>query len=684
MTKKEALRRLLQPKSVAVFGGNSAVAVVRQCKKIGFDGDIWAVSPSRKEMGGVPCVASIAELPGIPDASFVAAPPQASLQIIAELSALGAPGAVCFAAGFAEAGSEGEALQKQLREAAGEMAIIGPNCHGFVNYLDGVALWPDEHGGVRTKRGVALITQSGNIALNLTMQQRSLDFAYVISIGNNSTLTLGDYIEMLLEDERVAAIGLHIEGLRDIAGFSRAAIAALQKGVPLVALKTGRSTLGAEITMSHTGSLAGSDRLYSALFERVGVARCDTVPQFLETLKFMSLVGPLRDNTLGSMSCSGGEASLVADCADRLNVSMPALSVSSTAQLRELLGPKVHVANPLDYHLYIWGNYEQLNACFAKFLHNGFACTVLVLDYPPGEGADQSNWEITEKALLDAVQSTGQCAVIVASLPETLPANVRARLKAAGIAPMQGIEDCVFAIRAASMVGAAQARVMEIEPLLPTTAATGEPVALDEAASKRLLAEVGIRVPGAWLCTAEGTVEAADKIGYPVVLKAVSDKLAHKSEAGAVAVGLQNADAVRQATDRMAKQFDRFMVEEMVQPTVAELIIGVSRDPSFGLTLLIGTGGTLVELVRDTKSLLLPVRRQDISEALDGLMAGALINGYRGAAAGDREAVLDAIEAIAAFAMDNSKTLLELDVNPLLVTPHSAVAVDAFIRQIGV
>ncbi|MDA0706235.1 MAG: acetate--CoA ligase family protein [Proteobacteria bacterium] len=682
MTKKEALRRLLQPKSVAVFGGNSAVAVVRQCKKIGFDGDIWAVSPSRKEMGGIPCVASIAELPGIPDASFVAAPPQASLQIIAELSALGAPGAVCFAAGFAEAGSEGEALQKQLREAAGEMAIIGPNCHGFVNYLDGVALWPDEHGGVRTKRGVALITQSGNIALNLTMQQRSLDFAYVISIGNNSTLALGDYIEMLLEDERVAAIGLHIEGLRDIAGFSRAAIAALQKGVPLVALKTGRSTLGAEITMSHTGSLAGSDRLYSALFERVGVARCDTVPQFLETLKFMSLVGPLRDNTLGSMSCSGGEASLVADCADRLNVSMPALSASSTAQLRELLSPKVHVANPLDYHLYIWGNYEQLNACFAKFLRNGFACTVLVLDYPPGEGADQSNWEITEKALIDAVQSTGQCAVIVASLPETLPANVRARLKAAGTAPMQGIEDCVFAIRAAAGVGMAQARVAEIEPVMSVSAGSGEPTSLDEAASKAALAEYGIRVPGAWLCSAEGTVDAANRLGYPVVLKAVSDQLAHKSEAGAVAVGLQNADAVRQATDRMAKQFDRFLVEEMVQPTVAELIVGVSRDSSFGLTLLIGTGGTLVELVRDTKSLLLPVQRHEIADALDGLMAGALINGYRGAAAGDREAVLDAIEAIAAFALQHSDTLLELDVNPLLVTPQAAVAVDAFIRRL--
>lgn len=682
MTRKEALRRLLQPKTVAVFGGNSAVAVVRQCKAIGFAGEIWAVSPTRAEMGGVPCVASISDLPGIPDASFVAAPPQASLQIVAELSALGAPGAVCFAAGFAEAGAEGEALQKQLREAAGDMAIIGPNCHGFVNYLDGVALWPDEHGGQRTQRGVALITQSGNIALNLTMQQRGLDFAYVISIGNNSTLALGDYIDMLLDDPRVAAIGMHIEGIKDIAGFSAAAIKALHKKIPLLALKTGRSSLGAEITMSHTGSLAGSDRLYSSLFERVGVARCDTVPQFLETMKFMSLVGPLRESTLGSMSCSGGEASLVADCADRLQVDMPVLSATSTAQLQELLGPRVHVANPLDYHLYIWGDYEQLHACFARFLSNGFACSVLVLDYPPGEGADQSNWEITERALLDAVKASGQRAVIVASLPETLPAAVRERLKAAGIAPMQGIEDCVFAVRAAAMVGAAQTRADQIQPIAPCADAVGSPVSLDEAASKALLAAYGIRVPGAWLCTADGTVDAADAIGYPVVLKAVADELAHKSEAGAVVVGLQDSSAVRAATDRMAQYFERFLVEEMVQPTVAELIVGVSRDASFGLTLLIGTGGTMVELVRDTRSLLLPVHRHDIATALDSLIAGSLLKGYRGGAVGDREAALDAIEAIAKFALDNRDNLLELDVNPLLVTPHAAVAVDAFIRRV--
>ncbi len=682
MTRKEALRRLLQPKTVAVIGGDSAVAVVRNCKAIGFDGETWAVNPKRADIAGVPCVASIADLPGIPDASFVAAPPQASLQIIAELSALGAPGAVCLAAGFAEAGGEGEALQKQLREAAGDMALIGPNCYGFLNFLDGVALWPDEHGGQRAERGVALITQSGNIALNLTMQQRSLDFAYVISIGNNSTLELGDYIDMLLDDSRVTAIGLHIEGIREIAGFSRAAIAALRKGIPLVALKTGRSSLGAEITMSHTGSLAGSDRLYSALFDRVGVARCDTVSQFLETLKFLSIAGPLRDNTLGSMSCSGGEASLVADFADRLNVTMPTLSVASTSELQELLGPKVHVANPLDYHLYVWGSYQQLHACFASFLSNEYACTVLVLDYPSGKDADHSNWEITEKALLDAVKVSGQRAVVVASLPETLPTDVRDRLKAVGIAPMQGIEDCVFAVRAAAAVGAAQARVGEIQPVMPVVAANGDSIALNEMASKAVLAEYGIRVPKSAPCTANETAAAADAIGYPVVLKAVSDELAHKSEAGAVAVGLRDRDAVQATTDRMAKQFEHFLVEEMVQPAVAELIVGVSRDPSFGLTLLIGTGGTLVELVKDTKSLLLPVQRQEISDALDSLLAGSLINGYRGAAAGDRDAALDAIEAVVAFAIEHNDSLLELDVNPLLVTPQGAVAVDAFIRRL--
>lgn len=663
-----------------MFGGDSAAAVIRQCQAGGFAGEIWAVNPKRSELAGIRCVASIEDLPGIPDASFVAAPPEASLQIIAELSAHGAPGAVCFAAGFAESGAAGETLQARLRTAGGSMAVIGPNCHGFLNYLDGVALWPDEHGGRRAERGVALITQSGNIALNLTMQQRSVEFSYVISIGNNSSLGLHDYIEMLLEDSRVTAIALHIEGIRDIASFSAATIRALQNRLPIIALKTGRSSLGAEITMSHTGSLAGSDRLYSALFKRVGVARCDTVPQFLETMKFLSIVGPLRETTLGSMSCSGGEASLVADFAARLDVAMPALTSSSTAALQKLLGAQVNVANPLDYHLYIWGDYQKLNACFKEFLSNKFACTLLVLDYPPHAGADQSNWQVAERALIDAVTETGQRAVVVASLPETLPGDVRQRLAAAGIAPMQGIEDCIFAARAAAQIGATQARGASVRTVLATAELCGQAQSMDEVASKAALAEHGLKIPAGQLCSAADAVAAAAAIGYPVALKAVSGELAHKSEAGAVFVGLGDETAVRNAMESMAASFDQFLVEAMVGPMVAELIVGVNRDSSFGLSLLIGTGGTMVELLDDTVSLLLPASRDDIESAIQSLKVSQLINGYRGGLIGNMNAVVDAVEAVASFAMANEERLLELDVNPLLVTPDSAIAVDAFIR----
>ncbi|MDH3533900.1 MAG: acetate--CoA ligase family protein [Gammaproteobacteria bacterium] len=681
MSRLRALEKLLRPKTIAVIGGDSAVEVVRQCQAIGFDGEIWAVNPRRPDLAGIPCIPSIDALPGIPDASFVAAPPAASLDIIRKLAERGAPGAVCFAAGFAETGEAGAEMQRRLHEAAGQMPMIGPNCHGFLNYLDGVALWPDEHGGKRTQRGVALISQSGNIAINLTMQQRGLDYSYVISIGNSSSLSLHEYMEALLDDARVTAIGLHIEGLRDVAGFSRAAIKALEKGVPIVALKTGRSTLGAEITMSHTASLAGSDRLYTALFDRVGVARCDTVPQFLETMKFLSLVGTLPANSLGSMSCSGGEASIVADCADRLGIDMPALSNETNKTLRELLGPIVHVANPLDYHLYIWGDEEKLSACFSGMLQNRFGCNVLVLDYPSVPGADTSKWEVAERALVNAVLKTGQRAVIVSSLPETIPTVIRERLKGDGIAPMQGIEDCLFAIRAAAAIGKAQTNAAKIRPLMQPQPEPGKVAMLDEWDSKQLLARAGLAIPAGRICAADGTAAAADALGYPVVVKAVSQDLAHKSESGAVALNLDDAAAVAAATKRMANTFDRFLVEKMVGPVVAELIVGVSRDATFGVTLLLGSGGTLVELLDDTVSLLLPVQREDIAVAVRSLRVSALIDGYRGAPAGNFAAVLDAIEAIAAFAVDNAATLQELDVNPLIVTPDAAVAADALLRK---
>ena len=681
MSKRDRLRRLLQPLTVAVIGGDAAAEVVRQCRAIGYPGEIHAVNPQRDEIEGIACVSAVTELPVVPDASFVAAPPEATLDVVRDLADLDAPGAVCFAAGFAETGSLGVELQEQLRDAAGDIAIVGPNCHGFINYLDAVAIWPDQHGGRACERGAALISQSGNIAINLTMQQRGLDIAYVISVGNNSALGMHDYIEALLDDPRVTAIGLHIEGLDDIPAFSRAAIRALEQGVPIVVLKAGRSAHGARITMSHTGSLAGSDRLYTALFERLGIARCDTVSQFLETLKFVSIVGPLPAATLGSMSCSGGDASIVADNAEILGVKTPPFSEDSAARLRALLGPNVDVANPIDYHLYIWGDYDKLAQCFTDVLGNGFACTLLVLDYPPGDDDAQANWKTSERALLTAVKATGQKAVIVSALPETMSVATRERLKAAGIAPMQGIEDCVFAVRAAARIGAVQANVKAVDPVAEIAEPQGEGTLLDEQDSKRLLNEAGLVIPAGTCCAPDDAAHKAAELRKPVVLKALSAELAHKSDAGAVRLGLRDAAEIATAARELSEIADRILVEEMVESPVAELIVGVNRDPTFGLSLLVGSGGTLVELIDDTVSLLLPVRREAIAAAVASLKAGRLIDGYRGCSGGEVDAMLDAIEAIAAFATANAAKLYELDVNPLLVTPTAAIAVDALIRM---
>ena len=677
----ESLDRLLRPKTVAVFGGDSAAKVVRQCKEIGFDGELWVVNPRREQIEGIPCVASIDQLPSIPDASFIAAPPLATLVIIRELAEKSAPGAVCFAAGFAETGDAGVELQRQLREAAGDMAVIGPNCHGYLNYIDGVALWPDEHGSHRVESGVALISQSGNIAINLTMNECGLDIAYVISVGNNSTLGIHDYIEALLLDSRVTAIGLHIEGITDVAAFSAAAIKALQQGIPIVALKAGRSKRGAEITRSHTGSLSGSDRLYSALFSRFGIARCDTIPQFLETLKFLSIVGPLTDDTIASLSCSGGEASLVADCAERLQLQTPQFEEKSAARMQNILGTNVSVSNPLDYHMYVWGDFEKLRAGFTEVMQHEFDCTLLVLDYPPGDEADTQGWEIAEQALVAAAQATKQAAVIVSSLPETLPKIVRERLKEAGLAPMQGIEDCLYAIRAAAHIGRMQQQAATLIPLMAPQPYAEPVVTLDEWASKTTLASYGLRVPKGELCDGSLVLSAAESLNFPVVLKAVSAELSHKSEAGAVAINLQDSAALAAALDLMRINFDQFLLEEMLGSVVAEIIIGVSRDETFGLSLMIGAGGTLVELLDDTASLLLPLQAGDVEEAFAKLKVGKLIDGYRSEAAGDKAGLIEAVHAIGRYAVDHADSLLELDVNPLLVLADRVVAVDAYIRK---
>ncbi|MGF1610118.1 MAG: acetate--CoA ligase family protein [Kiloniellales bacterium] len=687
---QENLRRLLRPRHIAFVGGKVLSYPLRVCEQIGYRGAIWVVNPHHAEIAGHRCFASLDDLPEAPDAVFLAVNRELSVPHVRALAEMGAGGCIAYAAGFAEVGPEGAALQRQLVEAAGDMALVGPNCYGVLNYLDGAALWASPAGGTHVERGVAIVSQSGNIALNLTMTERSVPLAYVISVGNQAALGLGDFIAPLVDDPRVTAIGLYIEGLADVAGFSRAAEYALAKGKPIVAIKVGRSEIASRLAMTHTSSLAGSDQLYDALFERLGILRVGSLPALMETLKLLSIGQPRPGRKLGVLTCSGGDAALVADLAQDLGLELPALSDRQVAALKQQLPVFAVTANPLDYNTSIWGRVNELERCFATIMGEVFDTTMLVLDYcrPGVPGIEE--WDACIDAMIRARSTTGKSAVVVSSFPELLPEAARDKLIAGGVVPLQGLEQAMEALAGAARYEAlreaalarAAAGALRLEPV---TVVSDSAEVIDEVDSKRRLASFGLPVPGGRVVSAAEAPDAAAEIGFPVVLKAAGSAFTHKTELGAVALDLKGAEAVRKAAAAMQARLeghDRFLVERMAGGAVAELIVGVKRDPQFGLALVLGAGGILVNLVEDAATLLLPTDRASVATALDGLKVSRLLKGYRGQPPGDRDAVIEAVLAVAAYAQSECDRLLELDVNPLLVLPEGqgAVAADALIR----
>ncbi|MGO2385938.1 MAG: acetate--CoA ligase family protein [Psychrobacter sp.] len=694
MTKQENLQRLLSPRSIVLIGGSNLELPIQNTRDIGFDGEIWVVNPKYEEIAGIPCFSSIADLPGAPDAAFVSVNAKLTVQAVADLNQRGCGGVVCYAAGFAEVGNNGDKLQDSLIEAAGDMALVGPNCYGLLNFTNGVALWPDRLCGERTDKGVAIISQSGNVALNLTMHDRSLPITHVISVGNQAVLGVGDYIEPLLEDDRVTAIGFYIEGLKDIETFSRAALKALDKGIPLVVLKAGTSEIGTQLTMSHTSSLAGSDDMYQAMFDRLGILRVHSLSELLETLKIASLCEFPKGDRIGVLTCSGGDSAMLADSLDHYKLQLPSLSKVQEQKLGEWLPDFASFSNPLDYNTSIWGNLEACTEVFGIMMEGDYDVTVLALDFPKQGIGNDHEWQVAVDSLIAAHANHIKTCAVISNLSELMPENARQRLVQAGIAPLQSLKDGVAAL--AQLVGYGERRRQVAAMDAPEQLLLRGPLLvedkskmLDEWASKQLIGLYGLQLPGGRCVNKADVVEAADEVGYPVVMKGVSDRLAHKTEAGAVMLNLKDGSAVANAVELMASRLTeqglddaRFLIEPMISDFVGELIIGLKRDEQFGLALIIGTGGILVNLLNDSAIMLLPITREAASTAVLSLKGSALLRGFRGRPEGDLEAVVDAIMAVADFAMDHWDSVTELDINPLMVRPKGkgAVAADALIR----
>lgn len=676
----DSLSRLIRPKSIAVFGGKEAGRVVEQCKKMGYQGEIWPVHPAKDEVHGYRCYRSVADLPAAPDAAFVGVNRLLTIDIMRELRDRGAGGAICYASGFSEAVKElpdGHELQAKLVEAAGDMAVVGPNCYGFINMLDGALLWPDQHGMVRTDRGVAVLTQSSNIACNISMQARGLPLAYLMTAGNQAQTGLSALAVAALEDPRVTAVGLHIEGFDDIETLELLGRRARELKKAVIALKVGKSEAAQKATVSHTASLAGNDKVSSAVLDRLGIGRVETLPELLETLKLLHLFGPLADNTVSSMSCSGGEASLVADAGENRDIVFRDLKPEQLPLLRETLGQMVTLSNPLDYHTFVWGNRDKQTTAFATMMQGDYALNLIVLDFPRSDRCDPADWMTTVDAVIAAKQAIGAHAGIVASMGENLPEDVAIRLMQEGVGAFYGINEALAAVEIAHRIHRAWSRPAPL-PLLRAAVSDIQPKTLTEHESKQALAPFGLPVPkGLFAATPEAAAKAATEIGFPVALK--GSGVAHKTEAGAVKLDLRSEAEVLAAAEAMQSVAQGYLVEAMASKPAAELIIGAMRDAVVGPVLTVGAGGILVELIEDSAVLTLPTTKEEIERALQCLKIAKLLNGYRGQPKADLPALIDAIAAAADFVIAHAGTIEELDINPLMALPDGVVAADALV-----
>ena len=693
MKKIENLRRLMAPSSVAFFGGKSMIGAVQRCRQGGFQGDVWLVNPKYSEIDGEPCFNSVADLPGIVDAAFVGTNNETTVSIVEQLNNAGAGGVVCYASGFAEAGEKGKKMQDELIKASGDMALLGPNCYGLLDYLHNSALWPVAHGGKQVEKGVAILTQSGNFAYNLSMIDRSLPTAYLISVGNEASLDMADLIEALLDEPRVTAIGLHMEGLNNVNSFAKAAMKALKKGVPIIAMKTCTSSIGAELAIGHTSSLAGTDELYDALFDRLGIIRVSGPVSFMETMKVATCGQLPKGLKVAALACSGGDAALIADYSEINNLQLPQLSQKQKEKFQIVLPEFANIANPLDFTTVIWGNESALRACAETMLDSDVDFGFLILDYPTEESGEREHCDLMADVFQKTLTKLSLPGAVASSFPELMPKTTRDRLHSHGIPALQGVEDGLAAIARVMRYNICREQILAQSDgadqiLIPGPVSTNG-ISIDEWESKKQLSECGLKIPDGRLVNKDQVKEATEELGCPVAIKIVSHEMQHKTEMGAVSININSPEEAVKAAEEMVEKVssshpnldtNNLLVEKMLKKPVAELLIGIKREQGFGFALVIGSGGTMVELSQDTTTLLLPTNKEAVEQALKKLKIAKILEGFRGQASGDIESTVEAIMAVAKYANTKADSLVELDVNPLMVMNDGAIAVDAYIR----
>ncbi|NLY38945.1 MAG: acetate--CoA ligase family protein [Firmicutes bacterium] len=705
------LQPFFYPESVAVIGASRnrykpSGIPLHLFSMFGYRGELYPVNPKHEDVCGLKCYASVLEIPGKVDLAIISVPAAQTMKVLEECAAKGIKAAIIFSSGFAEVGEEGRQQQKKMQKIAQKtgMRILGPNCLGLLNYYNGNTasfLYQQKPEELVYPHTLSFITQSGGMGgiIYQMMLQYSVGFNYLVSTGNEADLSFAEILSYLAERDEVGLIGGFLEGLhKDGRLFMDACDRALRRRKLVTMLKVGRNPAAAAAASSHTGAMVGEDRVYDGLFKQYGVVRADEVEQ-MNALITIHAAGRIPEGKrIGVISVSGGGGVVVADKCFQFGLELASFSERTETALHAFFPSFGSVRNPVDLTSALLLQADLFERAISTVMADP-AVDVGVIFY---------NLEVPSPAATAKIAAAYRQLpkpLVLFSWPSCLDLAVEAKkeLIQAGVPVIENISSGLWAIAAL----ADWKRKVELwqpfpcytpgrrrEAALQILRQYGAGRALPGAQAKKILQIYDIPVAREHLArSAEEAADAAAELGYPVVLKVNSPDILHKSDAGGVLLNLADEAAVREGFSQIMENAARYkpeaaidgiLVQEMLKPGL-EVMIGFKQDPIFGPAVLFGLGGVFVEIFDDVAVRVAPLREQDAVAMLEEIRTRALLEGVRGMAPRDRDALVSILMKISRLSLELRSAIKEMDINPLIVyeSGAGAVAADALIIPAG-
>ena len=687
----KALQPLLNARAIAVVGasdkpGSFGGQVVRNLVDYGFRGDVFGINPRLETLFGKPCFARLSDIPKPVDCVALAVANHHLLALLEEAAEIGAKAAVVFGDPTVGAGRAPE-LQDEIAQAAERHGLIvcGPNAMGVyaLHHRLVISGYP-----VDTKLPVgktALITASGTVFDALSQNNRNVAFNYVVSCGNEAVLSAADYLYHVINDAHTELVVLYLETVRNPAGFVEALELARHKNIPVVALKVGLTERGQAMTQAHTGALAGNAETYEALFRHYGVVQVHSLDEMMDTVELMSRIRGVAGNRVSALMESGGERSLVADLSQGLNLEFGEFAKATQDRLAEILDDGVEPANPLD----AFGSGHDVEKVYTD-------CLLALADDPNTDLVllavdlvrDSYLSPMYVAAALAAQRKLTKPLAVLVNLTAGANTELMRSLRRAGIPVLMGTRSALRAIGhlnthseprdQTDSAPPERTAVPGLSQLRSKLAQASEP--LSEHDSKLLLATFGLPITiEQEISSARVAVEAAETIGYPVVLKTAEPGLLHKSDAGGIFLDLREAHAVRDAYSKLAAGIGERALVQQMHLGGTEMLLGMKFDPQFGPIVLIGLGGIFLEIYKDVVATLPTTNANEIRALLSRLQGYPLLLGARGRMPADLDGLVRCVQAFCQFVIDCGDLLVEVDINPLLVDAQGVTVLDALV-----